>query len=114
FCQRMSYPSTSASSTASRYHSDSRCNFPERLDTLSLQPYSSCRRSTTSCMVYPPRMICALISFRMLDFIKVPPFFTWVLKHDFRLCHKKNRLRWGAHRLWSIMKFVQILFCDRN
>lgn len=37
--------------------------------TLSLQPYSSCRRSTTSCMVYPARTICALISFRMLDFI---------------------------------------------
>src|SRR5699024_7888947 len=51
FCQTMSYPSTSASSTASRYRRDSRCNFPERLDTLSLHPYSSCRRSTTSCMV---------------------------------------------------------------
>ena len=28
--------------------------------------------------------------------------------------HKKNRLRWGAHRLWSMVKFVQMLFCDRN
>src|SRR5699024_5128314 len=51
FCQTMSYPSTSANSTASRYRSDSRCNFPERLDTLSLHPYSSCSWSTTSCMV---------------------------------------------------------------
>src|SRR5699024_12156288 len=53
FCQTMSYPNTSANSTASRYRSDSRCNFPERLDTLSLQPYSSCSMSTTSCMAQP-------------------------------------------------------------
>ena len=37
-----------------------------------------------------------------------------LFRSDFRLRHKKNRLRCGAHRLWSMVKFVQMLFCDRN
>ena len=46
----------------------SRCNFADRLETLSLQSCSSASRSNASCMVKPARMICDLISF--LIFIK--------------------------------------------
>ena len=63
-CHTMSHPSTSASSNTSLYRMLSRCNFADRLETLSLQPYSSESRSTTSCIVIPARMICALISLR--------------------------------------------------
>ena len=44
------------------------CSLADRLETLSDQPYSSCSRSTTSCIVKPARTICALISLRTFIF----------------------------------------------
>ena len=49
-----------------------RCNLADKLETLSLHPYSSESKSTTSCMVIPARMICAFISLRTF-ILKIPP-----------------------------------------
>ena len=81
------------------------CNFADRLETLSLHPYSSESRSTTCCMVIPVRMICAFISLRTFILIKSSINF---------VCDTAKTVRPTAYPLHRLVKNLQSLKSVQN